>query len=241
MRAWPSSPSAALPISRKRRASSRPPGRTGPSRRDADPDRHRLAARARVGAWPDGRGARGSDPAPPLPPLAGPVRAPAPGRLNPAADRDGGVRPAADRLGPAAAVLGGAPRAPAVAPGSRRGPGGEPGARGRRRRRRLARVRRSQYRRRHVLPASQPPARARPNPARAPTRRGEMKTTALAMLVLRTPRGALVRARVEPTPHGDAPCSICEALDEHLEYAGVIDVRVGADCAICGSIVHHVS
>jgi len=68
-----------------------------------------------------------------------------------------------------------------------------------------------------------------------------MKTTALAMLVLRTPRGALVRARVEPTPHGDAPCSICEALDEHLEYAGVINVRVGADCAICGSIVHHVS
>lgn len=38
-----------------------------------------------------------------------------------------------------------------------------------------------------------------------------MKTTALAMLVLRTPRGALVRARVEPTPHGDAPSGQPEA------------------------------
>lgn len=63
--------------------------------------------------------------------------------------------------------------------------------------------------------------------------------TPVTTVAMRTPQGATVRARVEPSPHKDILCPVCEALDTHLESVGIIDIRAGAECGVCGSVVHN--
>ena len=56
-------------------------------------------------------------------------------------------------------------------------------------------------------------------------------------IAMETPQGARVVAPVEPTPWDDTVCPVCRALDHELRSVGVVDVRVGAHCAVCGSEV----
>ena len=56
-------------------------------------------------------------------------------------------------------------------------------------------------------------------------------------IAMETPQGARVVAPVEPTPWNDTVCPVCRALDHALRSVGVVDVRVGARCAVCGSEV----
>lgn len=54
-----------------------------------------------------------------------------------------------------------------------------------------------------------------------------------------SPQGAMAIAVVEASDHGDAPCPFCAALDAQLEAVGIVDVRPGAMCGVCGSWVIH--
>lgn len=54
-----------------------------------------------------------------------------------------------------------------------------------------------------------------------------------------SPQGATAIAVVEASDHGDATCLFCAALDAQLEAVGIVDVRPGAMCGVCGSLVLH--